>query len=502
MLLIKKIKVTKFIKDILTTGISQIAVVIFSILLLNIMARALNKEYFGLFMLIRRWIAVLLPALTLNLGIGLARYVSYEKKKARFYLNISLIITFFICFFTFVISIIFAKNFSKLLFNNNDYILFVYILMIFLFMNFLHLFSYSYFRGKLNMNIANLMKVLFFGFPVLLSFLIYLFKIKGYSRVLCLYFIIYSIFGILITLYFLKGEINFRILKDKVSFNLKKSKDMLFFSLSRIPSVILNALVFSLPVFFASKRISIIAAGYMGIVVLAIRLFEVFSMPFNMIFLPKFSGLKKHEDNKNIKDYSQVVLDFIITFLPFIPVLIFGLTRFIILIWFGQKYLIVTKSVSVAILFSMFYLSFALIRGILDGLFVFPFNNIISFMGFFVILVLSLFIGSDLFGLSISFCSGLFILGVVSIFILVKKLSLSIEFILIIKSLVLCTLVFFVLEYLDRFFVNLNPGDLKNIFFSISYRIIVVFLIYIFFWRKTLWFREIKQRIGFKKEIE
>ena len=44
MLLIKKIRVTKFIKDILTTGISQIAVVIFSVLLLNIMARALNKE--------------------------------------------------------------------------------------------------------------------------------------------------------------------------------------------------------------------------------------------------------------------------------------------------------------------------------------------------------------------------------------------------------------------------------------------------------------------------
>jgi hypothetical protein len=44
MLLIKKIKVTKFIKDILTTGTSQIAVVIFSVLLLNIMARALNKE--------------------------------------------------------------------------------------------------------------------------------------------------------------------------------------------------------------------------------------------------------------------------------------------------------------------------------------------------------------------------------------------------------------------------------------------------------------------------
>ena len=64
-------KLSKFIKDLFTTGLTQIFVLLFGIILLRIMATALSKEYFGVFIVIRRIIGVGAPLITLNLGVGL-----------------------------------------------------------------------------------------------------------------------------------------------------------------------------------------------------------------------------------------------------------------------------------------------------------------------------------------------------------------------------------------------------------------------------------------------
>lgn len=60
-------KASKFIKDLFITGFTQIIVLLLSIILFRIMATALSKEYFGIFMIIRRIIAVGAHLVTLNL---------------------------------------------------------------------------------------------------------------------------------------------------------------------------------------------------------------------------------------------------------------------------------------------------------------------------------------------------------------------------------------------------------------------------------------------------
>ena len=99
-------KLSKFIKDLFATGLTQIFVLFLGIILLRIMAEALSKEYFGIFMIIRRIIGVGASLITLNLGVGLARYVSYEREKEREFLNASLWVIGIISLFVIVISII------------------------------------------------------------------------------------------------------------------------------------------------------------------------------------------------------------------------------------------------------------------------------------------------------------------------------------------------------------------------------------------------------------
>jgi len=490
----------------MTTGASQVGVILFGVVLLRIMASALDEKHFGLFMLIRRWIVVLLPMVTLNLSIGLARYVSFDKEKARYYLHISLVITTTLSVLIFIVLILFNKLFSTAFFNSNDYINLVFLLAFFLFANMIHLITYSYFRGKMDMNNANIMRLLFMGFPVLLAGIFFIFGIDDYSTILLLYFSIYTCWGVIISLYYLKKECSFTLFKSifekGAAFIFKESRSVIMYSLVRIPSVILISLIFSFPVIYANYKISVTAAGYVGIVVSVLHLLTLFSMPFNLIFLPLFSSLIKNNQVENIKNFSLIILDFIFTFLPIIVIMLFGLTRYVVLLWFGHKYLITVDSVAAAILASVFYLGYALIRGVLDGLFEFPFINIINLAGFLTVVVLSLLMENGIFEISAALCCGLFILGISAIFVLVKKLRLSIPWIKGLMGLAGCGMLFLLLTVVDNMLAGLKLNTWYTFALCTFYRGFLFVLAWWFYWRKTLWYNEILKRINIKVPIK
>ncbi len=126
-------KISKFIKDLFTTGFTQIAVLLMGIILLRIMATALSKDYFGIFMIIRRIIAIGGGLITLNLGVGLARYVSYKKEREKEFLNISLLIVTFLSLLTITIFSLSRLYFSKLFFNSAGFSIFVVLSSLYLF---------------------------------------------------------------------------------------------------------------------------------------------------------------------------------------------------------------------------------------------------------------------------------------------------------------------------------------------------------------------------------
>jgi len=499
-------RVSKFLKDLVTTGASQVGVILFGVVLLRIMASVLDVKNFGLFMVIRRVLPVLLPVVTLNLNIGLARYVSFEKEKARYYLHISLIIGTLLTVLTFIVLALFSRFFSLAIFDSKDYINLVFLLGFFLFAEVIHLIVFSYFRGKMDMNIANAMRLLFMGLPVPLAGIFFILGMDNYSTILYLFFSIYTVGGVIISLYYLKKEWSWglfkTIFKEGKAFNFEKSRSLIMYSLVRIPSLILIALLFSFPVLYATHKISVAASGYVGIVVSVLHLLTLFSMPFNLIFLPKFSSLIKNNQVENIKNYSMIILDFTFTFLPIIAIMLFGLTRHIVLLWFGPKYLITVDSVAAAILSSVFYLAYALIRGILDGLYEFPFVNIITLAGLLTMVVLSLLMGNSVFELSAALCCGLFILGISTIFVLVKKLRLSIPWMKVLIALMGCGVLFLLLTVVDNKIAGLKLNTWYTFALCTFYRGILFVLAWWFYWRKTLWYTEILKRITIKVPIK
>ena len=487
-------KLSKFIKDLFTTGLTQILVLFLGIILLRIMATALSKEYFGIFMIIRRIIGVGAPLITLNLCIGLARYVSYEREKEREFLNASLCAITIISVLVIVISIIFRNQLSLIFFTTSNYSLFVVLTAFFLFSYGIFSLFYSFFRGRQEMNRANKMQVFYYLFPVIVSLVLWQLFTDQYSKILSFYLLFFSLWGIALGAVYMRQKVHFGRL-PAIMRDVQSVKALFFYSLSRIPSGFFLALVFGIPVFVASHKMSLVAAGYVGIAVAVVRLMEIFATPFNLLFLPKFAEIKRNNVSGEIRNKVSIVTNFIFTALPLFGVASYGLAEYAVIIFFGNKYIPAAQSTSIVILFSVFYVSYVLIRGILDGLFSFPYVNVICLAGLLTTAISSFLFHGSVLVLALDFGLGLFVMGVTALCILMKRANISVQLNEILVSLIITSLTFVLLLFLDRL-VELAIFNEYIIFgIKVSYRVILFLAVFWFYWKpKSLWVRELLYR--------
>jgi O-antigen/teichoic acid export membrane protein len=271
--------------------------------------------------------------------------------------------------------------------------------------------------------------------------------------------------------------------------------------LNRLPSTLFSSLILGFPVFWANRTLTLEVAGYLGLGVYIVRMMEIFSTPFNKIFMPKFSEFSVSAKPGDVRDKSLIVVDFIITFLPVVVLSIYGLSRHILLLWLGKEFLIALPAIQIAILFSGFYIMHAIIRGILNGVFIFPYVNIIGLLGLAAVtLPIVIALGGNLLGISLSFGAGLFVLGVSSLYILVKKLALEFPWKSLLVYSIAAATVFFITFFLDK---SVAPLVSLNIYVQFmilcAYRFLLLLAIFFLFWKKTLWYSELKKRMNIKK---
>jgi O-antigen/teichoic acid export membrane protein len=324
------------------------------------------------------------------------------------------------------------------------------------------------------------------------------------------YFLVFTFLSIVLNLYFIHRiyKINgaaFSLLRFlKIDLNWERYSRFFKYGGHRLPQGFMIAGIFFIPIFVASKSFSLSVAAYVGIIISIINVMQILVYPFNLIFVPKFSHYQATKQEGEITKYSQLVLEFCLT-LPFLAgIYVFFLTRELILMWFGQNYEVVVNYFFYVGPTIGFYLSFILIRGILDGLYDKPYVNYITLIAFAVTLILgmsSAFFRWELAGLTVSIITGLMALGMTAIIILVKKQKLKFFNIKNILAIIWLIGLGFLLTYLNRWFPQyeiisalLIKSLILLIFFFIS---IVFYKILGFFWIDELWlrFKELKHTV-------
>ena len=136
------------------------------------------------------------------------------------------------------------------------------------------------------------------------------------------------------------------------------------------------------------------------------------------------------ENNKEaIKYYSQLIVEFFFSLPMLVSLLVYFMSHEIIVLWFGIKYSSVSTYLMIATPAIGFYLIYVLIRGILDGIYEFPYSIYITSIGCMATiigLIYSVLSINNLMGITLAFAAGLIILGISSLFILIRKQQLLI----------------------------------------------------------------------------
>ena len=202
------------------------------------------------------------------------------------------------------------------------------------------------------------------------------------------------------------------------------------------------------------------------------------------------------EHLKEIKQKVSIVVDFIISVLPIFAVLGYGLAKYIVIIFFGHKYITAVPGVSLIVLFSFFYLAYALLRGILDGLFSFPYVNFICLSGFLATAISSLLFHENISFLALDFGLGLLFMGVMAFYVLIKKGIVSLRASNLLISFFLISSSFLISLLLDRWIEGLIFNDYLKFGMLILYRAIIILFLFLLYWKpKSLWSKELFSRV-------
>jgi O-antigen/teichoic acid export membrane protein len=493
---IKQLKFSKFIKDILMTGFAQVLVLLLGMLFLKIAAGVLDEKHFGIFMVIRRWGAVLAPLLSLNFALSITKFVSAEREKEKHFLTLSFVTVSGIFLVLGIIVLFSGQSFSHLFFSSGRYVFLSRLFFAFVYADALYLLIYAVYRGRQQMLKANSLNVVWFLFPVLLMAVFLLPGWQDKYAVVKWYYLLFAV-TVIIAAYFYFGARGIFSIRKMLRLRLEKDKPFLIYGLGRIPASLFLTLLFLMPVFFATHGISLEAAGYVGISVAVLRMMELASYPFNMIFLPKFSELKGKAGSREVHEKSFIVVDFIISFLPVVVAMVYGLSRHIVVFWFGNKFAAAVPGLKTLILFSVFFMAYAMIRGILNGVFLFPYVNVICLSGFVVGVILAVFfLNKTVAGLCLAFGIALAVMGISAVYILVKKLALFPPLTGFLQSFAWTAVVFGGLFLSDAAVTGWKLNIYAEFSLLILVRALIAAALFLLFWRKTLWYNELKKRIG------
>ncbi|MBO8130745.1 MAG: lipopolysaccharide biosynthesis protein [Candidatus Marinimicrobia bacterium] len=446
-------------KQIIKTFIVQVFSAICGVAVIKIFATLLSKESMGIFVLIRRLVLFGYPIFLFNLQTSLSKFISADEQNSKNYLKATLI-TFFVNYGVFIfISIIYRNGLVNLIFNDNKYKYLLLPLSAYILSVCIYYITLSYFRGLRKFNYMNLVNLVFWFISLSTVFLLFLLNVKE-NYIISTYFLLFSLLNIVIIgIIYFKFYRNTKIIYKDYNLIINNRPDVSGFfryGIFRLPSIFFSAGIFFLPVYFTSKLYGLVETAVVGLIIYIIQVFEIFASALGLVLLPEFSfRAKKYSEEKVKEDFDKIFEVSISIFIP-LGLFLFLFMKEIVIIIFNSSYLEYENLFRLSGLFVGFYLTYAICRSILDGLFIKPYTTLVNFIGMITFLVFFLLL-KDLkfYGNIYSFIVTIIILFISTLTILKLKLkSYSISYYYLI--ILIWEFLVFILFYIILKNLNLN----------------------------------------------
>lgn len=379
-------------KDYIVTYVAEFAVLIVTLLVYRLAATLPGSGFFE-YALSIRFVGFLTPLLLLGFGVGIPRYVAYEGEgdndAADNYLLGGLACSglFFLllCFFAY-----FLRNFfSRTVFGSVEYVHLILPCLVFVAGQLLTGLLYSYFRGRLQMGLANILQLLASGLAPLLAFTWFA---NSSASVLNARGILATCVGISFLLFIcFRPRMNIGLLY-------RDTLKILKYGIGRIPGDFSLAAMFILPASYVAHTSGIEKAGAVAFSISLLNMVGYMFSPIGVILLPQASKLVAQGELAGLRQNVQRLIFIAMT------MVIFGVIAFelmavdILRFYLGANLGYVPDVARICMLGALPLVLFYLLRSIVDAQHVRPVNSrniIISLIVMGVLMLIGYFTKRD-----------------------------------------------------------------------------------------------------------
>ena len=367
-----------FRKNVIYLSIVQVLVALSFFILIGSIAHIFPKEDVGLYGNFRGLVQVLFVLYTMSFDIALARYLgTYSKDNNAQKEVFSTVVVLFIISSVFSTIVLFIfSGFLTERFLKRDFLMFLATVFS-LFAMGIYKIVYTYYQGKKEIPKANIVQFLcYFIGNVIIAILVITKIITSIHAVAFMLglFLFLPIFTLI------------KLIKENFVKNFR-FKEICYFALPRSISVFLSGLALSASVLLATYFYSYTVAADFTITSRILRIVEIVTYAFNIIFMPLIAEKVAEKDFRLLKQSLSPFQDIVI-FLGLVGgFLVFALSKFLILSWLPQRF---SPSIFILQIMSpgvVFYFYFVMFRSIIHSMEEKPIQTYIELAG-----VLGLFI--------------------------------------------------------------------------------------------------------------
>ena len=471
------------------------ATLLATVLILRWLAQGLGPEEFGAYSLARRFVSTVAPLATLAMGVALPRYLGlyHLKPQAQYsYLIGAVLIATTATSFLVVLALLFQEEFSFLLFHKTHYVSLLLASLLMLFGFAVYSILYGYYRGIGKIRWANLwqLALMALGPLVVVGLLIEKSDAAG---------IVAALGGLFMVSVVPVGYLCFKGL-SAIRLNPLGStvKELIRYGGPRTPGGLAFAGLLTMAPFLAPYFGSLKEAGYLVIGQSMFRIIEGAIVAFGIVALPRVARYMGEGREKELKEHLRDLITFIFQVGLFLSLHLFLWAELLIQVWLGPEYQGAIPLMRVIVLTLPAYLSYVMLRSIIDAVEVNAVNTINVFIGLGVALVTGFVLanlGLGALGLAIGTTVGFLTLGILSVIYVVRRYRCAPEMVQ--KTLIVNGLFFLMAWVAYRWLIT--GQDLISLASAIGLES-VLFLGYLLLLQawKVGWMQQISVRIGIK----
>jgi stage V sporulation protein B len=411
-----------FMQDLLLTTLTSVLTALAAVVTTRILAQGLGPEQFGAYSLARRLFATLTPVLTLSMAIAIPRYMAMARERStsdRFFLSGLMLGLLPGALAAGAILMLFGDQLTQLVFHSNTYRLLLLATIVSTVGYLFYAMLYGFYRGQSQMRQANLWQIFALGIGPLVAAAL----LSGMRRA----DLIMALSAIPMFLAAIPIAVHAAQALSRSGGQLRLGgplRQMASYGLPRIPAGFALSGIFAIGPLLAPYFASLADAGYLAAGQSVQTAIQAVVIAFGLVALPKISQMVAQGRQDAVKQAVKNVIGFTLHLGLFFTLQGVLWTDELVLVLLGPQYLAAIPLMRIVLASLVPYLAYVMLRSVVDAVE----DKAINTVNLFIAVAVTVLVGAGTaslglktMGLAIGMTVGQLVLGILTIYFLVRE---------------------------------------------------------------------------------